>query len=140
MPLMHSQMSMQLEGGGWQRGCTDICYYPNNIRRKGCAISYYTLTFTFVAKFSRDQVYFAHSYPYTYRFNTALQFHSHPFFSPPLSHPQRPHALLLKNRVGPQEQLAREMQAAVPNPHWQPMPHADHHVIHVGRAAAAGDV
>jgi len=83
MPLMHSQMSMQLEGGGWQRGCTDICYYPNNIRRKGCAISYYTLTFTFVAKFSRDQVYFAHSYPYTYRFNTALQLHSHPFFSPP---------------------------------------------------------
>jgi hypothetical protein len=52
---------MQLEGVGWQRGYTDICYYPNNICRKGCAISYYTLTITFVAKFSREQVYFAHS-------------------------------------------------------------------------------
>ncbi len=58
---------LQLEGRGWQRGCTDICYYPNSIRRKGCQISYYTLTFTVVAKYSHDTIYLAHSYPYTYR-------------------------------------------------------------------------
>jgi hypothetical protein len=66
MPLCHSSMALQLEGRGWQRGASDICYFPNSIRRKGCSISYYTLTFTYQAKYSRDSVFFAHSYPYTY--------------------------------------------------------------------------
>jgi hypothetical protein len=66
MPLCHSSLGLQLESKGWHRGASDICYYPNSIRRKGCAISYYTLTFTYQAKYSRDTVYFAHSYPYTY--------------------------------------------------------------------------
>ena len=66
MPLCHSALSLQLEGKGWQRCASDICYYPNSIRRKGCAISYHTLTFTYQAKYSHDTVFFAHSYPYTY--------------------------------------------------------------------------
>ncbi len=66
MPLCHSSLSLQLEGRGWQRCASDICYYPNSIRRKGCSISYFTLTFTYQAKYSHDTVFFAHSYPYTY--------------------------------------------------------------------------
>mmetsp|Transcript_13696 Transcript_13696/g.13414 ORF Transcript_13696/g.13414 Transcript_13696/m.13414 type:complete len:166 (-) Transcript_13696:466-963(-) len=43
-PLMYSQIEEKLQGKGWFRAGSDICYYQNSIKRKTVG-HYYTLTF-----------------------------------------------------------------------------------------------
>ena len=64
LPLFYSTNDALTKGQGWIRSGTDVCYYRNNIKRKGG--SYYTLTFTFEVAHDNDVCYFAYSYPYTY--------------------------------------------------------------------------
>jgi hypothetical protein len=136
MPLCHSALSLQLEGRSWQRCGSDICYYPNSIRRKGCSISYYTLTFTYQAKYSHDSVFFAHSYPYTY---SDLVRYCSQIEAQPQSRSGRAIPLLrvcnrvlsLTTFVTLTMQLSRAMQTSLPDTHWQLMPNAHNHVIHL---------
>lgn len=62
-PLLYSEMNAK-SGIGWVRCGQDICYYQNNIRRKGGY--YYTLTFTVEFPHNNDTCYLAYCYPYTY--------------------------------------------------------------------------
>ena len=64
--LVLSTNDNQRAGLSWTRGCDNISYYPNNIRKNSGSKSYYTLTFNYTFAYSRDTVYFAYSYPYTY--------------------------------------------------------------------------
>jgi len=52
----------------WHRGCTNINYFANNVRKEPLYLNktYYTLTFTHEFEHSNDTVYFAYSVPYTY--------------------------------------------------------------------------
>ena len=50
----------------WQRGCSNIIYFKNNINRESGHNSYYTLSFQYKFEYSNDKVYFAHCMPYTY--------------------------------------------------------------------------
>lgn len=45
----------------------DVCYYQNWIKRKALAGYLYTLSFSFELPYDNDEVYFCHSFPYTYR-------------------------------------------------------------------------
>jgi len=64
-PVVWSERS----GRGWQRGCSDVCYYPNEHRRSSTstrAAACHTLEFTYKFEFDNDTVFFAYHYPYTY--------------------------------------------------------------------------
>ena len=52
---------------GWHRGCSNISYVPNSIR-KGDQFgkTYNTLTFTYNFQYTDDTVFFAYCFPYTY--------------------------------------------------------------------------
>jgi hypothetical protein len=52
----------------WYRGCTNIQYFANNIRKEPFYMmkTFYTLTFTHEFEYSNDSVFFAYSVPYTY--------------------------------------------------------------------------
>lgn len=63
-PLVYSCHDAERRGVGWVRAGDDVCYYQNNIRRKGGF--YYTATFTLSFPHSLDTVYVAYCYPYTY--------------------------------------------------------------------------
>lgn len=60
--------SEKAEGSSWIRSGRDISYYQNNIKKDttGRSRYYYTLSFTYDFEFSKDVVYFAYCYPYTY--------------------------------------------------------------------------
>eukprot|EP00730_Choanoeca_flexa_P006910 TRINITY_DN12248_c0_g1_i1.p1 TRINITY_DN12248_c0_g1~~TRINITY_DN12248_c0_g1_i1.p1 ORF type:complete len:1041 (+),score=140.24 TRINITY_DN12248_c0_g1_i1:85-3207(+) len=67
-PCMYSEQAQRNDGIGWCRAGFDICYFKNDHRvltAKGERF-YYTLRFSWTARFDDDQVYFAHCYPYTY--------------------------------------------------------------------------
>jgi hypothetical protein len=67
--LIYSQKKVENENVGWYRGGTSIKYFRNHYRRelpKVGARHHYTLTFIHKFEFDDDEVYFAHSLPYTY--------------------------------------------------------------------------
>jgi len=52
---------------GWHRGCRNISYHPNGIKKDLIMNrSYYTLTFTHDFEYDQDTVFFSYCYPYTY--------------------------------------------------------------------------
>lgn len=57
---------------GWERGCSDVSYYPNEHRRTNAhgehSSVYYTLEFSYTFEFNEDTVFFAYHYPYTYTY------------------------------------------------------------------------
>ena len=63
---MYSQKAAGESGKGWFRIGKDICYYQNSIKKVKPAGHYYTLTFSLQFDHDEDEVYLAHSYPYTY--------------------------------------------------------------------------
>lgn len=64
-PLVYSEIEAKKYGRGWVRGCSNVCYYQNSMKRKSLGY-YYTQTFTINFNYKNDVVYFAHCYPYTY--------------------------------------------------------------------------
>ena len=61
------QNKAKIEGVGWMRIGDDVCYYQNWVKRKALAGYLYTLSFSFELPYDNDEVYFCHSFPYTYR-------------------------------------------------------------------------
>jgi hypothetical protein len=66
--LVYSEKHNMTSGTGWFRGGESIRYYSNGIKRNDVHAykTYYTLSFTYTFRFSKDVVYFANSHPYTY--------------------------------------------------------------------------
>ena len=64
--LVLSERLHELLGVGWQRGCDQIKYFENGIRREGTGKSYNTLGFTYTFPYSDDTVSFAYAHPYTF--------------------------------------------------------------------------
>lgn len=65
-PLFYSKKEADIGSGvGWYRDGRDICYYQNQLKRKGGGC-YYTLTFTVNFMHEDDEIYCCHCYPYTY--------------------------------------------------------------------------
>jgi hypothetical protein len=64
LPLLPPAV-MLLQGLGWVRWGTDVCYGANSIvcRKKQ---TYYTLTFTMEFPHDGDLVHLAHCYPFTW--------------------------------------------------------------------------
>ena len=64
---MYSETKSTQQQVGWYKGCTDISYFSNGIKKDPASSkTYYTLTFTHTFDFDNDVVYFAYCYPYTY--------------------------------------------------------------------------
>lgn len=82
-PWVYSEKHKEITGIGWHRDGDNVSYKINDIVRnkhmippdadkqtyKLIARYYYTLTFTYTQRYDNDEVYFAHSYPYTYSDN-----------------------------------------------------------------------
>jgi len=66
-PLAYSVKKAKKEGCGWHRIGQNICYYPTGTKKKSGCGNYYSLSFDFEFEYEEDEVYFAHSFPYTYR-------------------------------------------------------------------------
>ena len=65
-PLFYSSKEAENPNGiGWYRDGQNICYYQNQLKKKGGGY-YYTLTFQVQCSNDDDVVYMAHCYPYTY--------------------------------------------------------------------------
>ena len=66
--LAYSEKARKEKGQGWIRAGENISYFQNNYRREYLSGSryYFTLTFTYTFTESKDTVYFANCYPYTY--------------------------------------------------------------------------
>lgn len=70
--LCYSTEKARTANAGWHRVGTDIIYAKNNFKREVAGQGfqqtkrYYTLTFNLEFDFDHDQLYFAHSFPYTY--------------------------------------------------------------------------
>ena len=69
--LIYSEKLAAEKDIGWQRGCHNISYYQNGIKKDTqkqtkYPKSYYTLTFSYEFQYDDDTVFFAYSYPYTY--------------------------------------------------------------------------
>ena len=67
-PLMYSKKEAETKFNGWHRCGTDIRYYSTKKRVTQATGSqqFYTLSFFVEMPYDKDQVYFAHCYPYTY--------------------------------------------------------------------------
>ena len=65
---VYSESKAEEEQTAWYRGCSNINYFANNVRKEPLYVNktYYTLTFTHEFEYSNDTVYFAYSVPYTY--------------------------------------------------------------------------
>jgi hypothetical protein len=66
--LIYSQKKFEATGDGWFRGGENIKYHSNGIKRNDVINykTYYTLSFKYIFQFSKDTIYFANSFPYTY--------------------------------------------------------------------------
>lgn len=64
--LVLSERMHEFLGVGWQRGCDNIQYAENGIRKEGTGKSYHTLSFSFTFPYSDDTVSFSYAHPYTY--------------------------------------------------------------------------
>jgi len=64
---MYSKQKANRESIGWYKGCTDISYYSNGIKKDPASVkTYYSLSFTHSFDYDEDEVFFAFCYPYTY--------------------------------------------------------------------------
>ena len=65
---IYSEKKAYNQQTSWYRGCTNISYFANNIRKEPIYMNrtYYTLTFTHEFQYDDDSVFFAYSIPYTY--------------------------------------------------------------------------
>mmetsp|Transcript_23064 Transcript_23064/g.22456 ORF Transcript_23064/g.22456 Transcript_23064/m.22456 type:complete len:243 (+) Transcript_23064:235-963(+) len=65
---VYSEIAASNEEVGWQRGCSNISYFNNGIKKDATyqSKSFFTLTFTYEFHHSGDSVFFAYCYPYTY--------------------------------------------------------------------------
>ena len=64
---MYSEKKAQDKRVSWFRGCSNISYQSNGIRKGDSGNkTYYTLTFSHTFEYSQDSVFFAYCYPYTY--------------------------------------------------------------------------
>ena len=64
---MYSEQKAQEKQQGWYKGCTDISYKANNVKKDEKSLkTYYSLTFTHTFEYDDDSVFFAYCYPYTY--------------------------------------------------------------------------
>lgn len=64
---VYSAKKSEKENIGWFRGCTDIAYFQNQIRKDFTFTKYFhTATFTYTFEHDDDEVFFAYCYPYTY--------------------------------------------------------------------------
>jgi len=66
-PLIYSTKRAEETGVGWYRGGEDICYYPNSNKRKSGPGNMCTLSFSVEFVYEKDEVFFAHCFPFTYR-------------------------------------------------------------------------
>lgn len=55
---------------GWHRGCNNISYFANTIRKDALSVTnnktYFTLTFSYDFEYDDDTVFFSYCFPYTY--------------------------------------------------------------------------
>jgi hypothetical protein len=51
---LYSEKKAQIDKVGWHRGCSNISYMPNGIKRDIPKKTYYTLTFTHTYEYSDD--------------------------------------------------------------------------------------
>ena len=64
---MYSQRKSENEKIGWYKGCTEITYYSNGIKKDPASVkTYYSLSFSHTFEYSDDELFFAFCYPYTY--------------------------------------------------------------------------
>jgi hypothetical protein len=64
---MYSEKKSEQQKIGWYKGCTDISYYSNGIKKDPASVkTYFTLTFSHTFEHADDSVFFAFCYPYTY--------------------------------------------------------------------------
>ena len=65
---IYSEKKADKKSVGWHKGCEDIRYYANSIRKDITYYSkcFYTATFVYTFEYDFDTVYFAYSIPYTY--------------------------------------------------------------------------
>ncbi|CAG9462836.1 unnamed protein product [Pedinophyceae sp. YPF-701] len=66
LPALFSVQQHRQTGRGWYRAGVDVCYYTNEIPRKGAKKAYSTLTTTIVPHLANDTIYIAGSVPFTY--------------------------------------------------------------------------
>ena len=64
-PLIYSKRKAANEKIGWHRGCEQINYKENEIKRKAF-MNYSTLSFIYNFEYSNDLVFFAYSIPYSF--------------------------------------------------------------------------
>ena len=68
--MVYSTMASMKENIGWQRDCTNIMYYPNNLyvfnSNNGTRRNLHSLSFDYIFKYDNDIVYFANCLPYFY--------------------------------------------------------------------------
>jgi cytosolic carboxypeptidase protein 2/3 len=64
---LYSEKKAESSEIGWYKGCENISYTANTIKKDVNFYSktYYTLTFTHTFEYDGDAVYFAYSVPYT---------------------------------------------------------------------------
>lgn len=62
--LLHSSQTHSKTNITWFRGCENITYSANSLKRG--SKSFYTLSFTYTFPYENDEHYFAYSFPYTY--------------------------------------------------------------------------
>eukprot|EP00041_Stephanoeca_diplocostata_P020044 m.439842 g.439842 ORF g.439842 m.439842 type:complete len:1247 (-) comp21458_c0_seq11:127-3867(-) len=66
-PVVFSEMTAQVEGKGWHRCGTKICYYKNTYRRDHPrSKALYTATFSLSFAHAMDTCYIAYHFPFTY--------------------------------------------------------------------------
>ncbi len=64
---LYSEKKAYNQGVGWHRGCSDISYFKNNIRKDNRFLKFYfTATFTYTFEYDEDVVFFSYCYPHTY--------------------------------------------------------------------------
>jgi len=64
---IYSERKAEAQQVGWHRGCSDIKYFKNQVRKDLVHQKFYhTLTFTHEFEFDEDTVFFAYCYPYSY--------------------------------------------------------------------------
>lgn len=64
---IYSEKKVEEQKVGWHRGCTNLSYFPNGIKKDFISVkTYYTLTFSYEFEYDNDTVFFSYCFPYTY--------------------------------------------------------------------------
>lgn len=65
-PTVFSKIRYETKGIGWIREGERVQYFPNTIKKEHRDGHYYSLAFEYKVMNEDDEIYFSHSYPYTY--------------------------------------------------------------------------